>query len=155
MPHEHRYRPRVLAPIDEDHDCFGCSATNPAGLALVYEQIGPAAVRTTWTPQAHHVGAPGVVHGGILATAIDETLGWTCHAVLGDSTRVVTAELSLQYRRPVVVGRPVEVRGEVERHDPPNLHLRAVVVGPDGEEAVRATARFRQIEALPAPGPVG
>lgn len=153
MAAPHPYEARAIPPILEDNDCFGCSPTNAAGLGLAFEQVGPAEVRTTWTPAPHHVGSPGVVHGGLLAVAVDETLGWTCHAVLGEGTWVVTAELALRYRRPVVVGSTVEVRGEVDRHEAPDVHLRAVVVNPDGEEAVVATARFRQIE--PPPGVAG
>lgn len=56
-------------------------------------------VVASFAPRFEHRGAPGFLHGGFAAMALDETLaavGW----MLGD-THVVTATLELRYRRPV------------------------------------------------------
>jgi acyl-coenzyme A thioesterase PaaI-like protein len=56
-------------------------------------------VVATFTPRHEHRGAPGFLHGGFAAMALDETLaavGW-----LLDGQHVVTATLELRYRHPV------------------------------------------------------
>lgn len=50
-------------------------------------------------------GFPGVVHGGITATIIDEALGRLAAAALGDGRRPVTANLKILYKKPIKVER--------------------------------------------------
>jgi len=50
-------------------------------------------------------GAPGLVHGGLLATLADEVMGSVEHG--GNAVRV-TAEMTIRYRRPTPIG--VELR---------------------------------------------
>lgn len=47
-------------------------------------------------------GHPNVVHGGVLATLLDEGLGWLVIARLGKGVNAVTARLEVNYRRPVI-----------------------------------------------------
>lgn len=65
-------------------------------------------VVASFVPRFEHRGAPGFLHGGFAAMALDETLaavGW-----LLDETHVVTATLELRYRRPVpLAGGPLRV----------------------------------------------
>jgi acyl-coenzyme A thioesterase PaaI-like protein len=75
------------------------------GLDFRVEEPGVVA---TFSPRYEHRGAPGFLHGGFAAMALDETLaavGW-----LLDGTHVVTATLELRYRRPVpLAGGPLRV----------------------------------------------
>lgn len=62
-------------------------------------RVEPPGVVAAFSPRHEHRGAPGFLHGGFAAMALDETLaavGW-----LLDGTHVVTATLELRYRRPV------------------------------------------------------
>ena len=68
----------------------------------------PPGVVARFTPRFEHRGAPGFLHGGFAAMALDETLaaiGW-----LLDGVHVVTATLELRYRRPVPIsGGPLRI----------------------------------------------
>ena len=92
--------------------CFGCGHENPNSLGIELEAIESGAVgRVHFGPE--HQGAPGLVHGGLLATLIDETMGAVVHG--GKVTRV-TAEMTVRYRRPTPVGTNLVCRavlGEV------------------------------------------
>jgi acyl-coenzyme A thioesterase PaaI-like protein len=57
-------------------------------------------------------GGPDVAHGGWTAAVLDECLG---HVPLLHQVLSVTAELSVSFRKPVPVERPIEVRAWVER----------------------------------------
>lgn len=57
-----------------------------------------------WHPQEHFQGWTGVMHGGILATLIDETAGWVVMRKL--QTSGVTSRLNLKYLRPVMLTEP-------------------------------------------------
>ena len=75
------------------------------GLDFRAEEPGVVA---TFVPRYEHRGAPGFLHGGFAAMALDETLaaiGW-----LLDGVHVVTATLELRYRRPVPIsGEPLRI----------------------------------------------
>jgi uncharacterized protein (TIGR00369 family) len=85
--------------------CFGCGLRNDAGLQLVFRQEGNEIV-TVFTPDARFQGFPGVVHGGILATLLDETLSRTATA---GGRWMMTGRLEVRYRRAVPLGRPLRV----------------------------------------------
>ena len=90
--------------------CFVCGVDNHNGLRINFyeEEAGKTLARTT-IPE-HFQGYPGIVHGGIIAAMLDEVSGRT---IMGDKdTRwMVTASLSVRYRRPVPVGKPLKLVG--------------------------------------------
>lgn len=79
--------------------CFGCGTENPCGLGLHAWREGDE-VRGHVTFAPHHAGAPGFAHGGAVATALDDCLGFLLY-VIGQPA--VTAKLEVNYRRPVLV----------------------------------------------------
>src|SRR5260221_12838690 len=85
--------------------CFACGARNPGGLRLVFRQEGEAIV-TEFTPDLRFQGFPGVVHGGILATLLDET---PSRMATAQGRWMMTARLEVGYRAPAPVGQPLRV----------------------------------------------
>ncbi|MGH2486393.1 MAG: PaaI family thioesterase, partial [Ktedonobacterales bacterium] len=53
--------------------CFACGQRNDIGLRLVFRREGEVIV-TEYTPDARYQGFPGVAHGGVIATLLDETM---------------------------------------------------------------------------------
>jgi uncharacterized protein (TIGR00369 family) len=84
----------------KEHFCFGCSPKNPIGLHLNFERDGDR-VLCQWQPEANYQGFHQVLHGGILATLLDEIAGWVVQAVVG--TAGVTSEMNVKYLKPVYV----------------------------------------------------
>lgn len=64
-----------VSAIKEDYElCFGSGARNPAGLQIGDFSIDGNQVFASFTPLPEHRGFEGVLHGGILATSLDEML---------------------------------------------------------------------------------
>src|SRR5207248_2822290 len=78
---------------------------NADGLHLIFRQEGDSIV-TEFTPDLRFQGFPGVVHGGILATLLDETLSRTATA---QGRWMMTARLEVRYRAAAPVGRALRV----------------------------------------------
>ena len=105
----------------------------------------PLGVVASFVPGQSHRGAPGVLHGGVAATCLDEAMasvGWFL-----DGVHCVTATLELRYRRPVPIdGRPLTVEAWRER---PDARRRQRIHGrirlPDGAVAVEASGIFVQV----------
>jgi acyl-coenzyme A thioesterase PaaI-like protein len=85
--------------------CFACGARNTAGLRLVFRREGDEIV-TEFTPDERFQGFPGVAHGGILATLLDETLSRTTTV---EGRWMMTGRLEVRYRGPAPVGRTLRV----------------------------------------------
>jgi uncharacterized protein (TIGR00369 family) len=85
--------------------CFGCGLRNDAGLQLVFRQEGGEIV-TEFTPDVRFQGFPGVVHGGILATLLDETLSRTATA---EGRWMMTGRMDVRFRRAAPLGRPLRI----------------------------------------------
>jgi acyl-coenzyme A thioesterase PaaI-like protein len=88
------------------HACFACGALNAHGLHLVLHVAGD----TCWTELTllpDFCGWEGIAHGGIVATILDEVMGW---ALAGADAWGYTAKMSIEYKRPVPAG--AHLRGE-------------------------------------------
>lgn len=99
----------------------------------------------TFHPRPEHRGAPGLLHGGVAATCLDETM-----AVLGyvlDGVHCVTATLELRFRRPVPLdGQSLTVEAWRDRPEPrrrQRVHGRLLLA--DGTPAVEASGIFVQV----------
>ena len=120
--------------------CFGCGPTNPAGLRLSFIETDDG-VEVEYSVPSHLQGATGIVHGGIQATLLDETLCMTAYAKAG--TPVFTGELTVRYLRPVPTGTPLRVHGRiVEARTKGWIIEGAITLAETGEELTRARGRF-------------
>lgn len=91
--------------------CFVCGQRNHGGLRAVYRQEGERIV-TEFTGDEAHQGFPGVVHGGIVASLLDETMGRTA-LLLGAWT--MTGRLEVRYRAPAPIGQRLVVSAWLTR----------------------------------------
>jgi acyl-coenzyme A thioesterase PaaI-like protein len=82
---------------------------------VFYEKSGKDLVAITYLGQ-EVCGHPGIVHGGMLATMLDEGLARCCLPVLPNGIGV-TAKLSVDYKKPVIADRYVVLRAETTKHD--------------------------------------
>lgn len=89
--------------------CFACGARNAQGLGLVFEREN-GVVATTFTGDARYQGFPGVIHGGIIATLLDEALERL--GVL-EGRWLMTGRLEVRFRRAAPIGTPLRVEARV------------------------------------------
>lgn len=68
------------------------------GLQLRFHAHGHE-ISSTFTPRPEHVGFKGVIHGGLLATVLDEILVWACAVPTGQFA--FCAELTVRFLTPV------------------------------------------------------
>ena len=81
--------------------CFGCGGGNPRGMKLTFEQDDAARrIIGRFKLGAEYQGAFGIIHGGVIATVLDEVMGKVCRF---RAVRAVTAEMNIAYLAPVRV----------------------------------------------------
>lgn len=118
--------------------CMGCGPDNPAGLAMQVRREADDVV-CEQTFDHRQVGAPGLAHGGAVATACDDLFAFVLYLV---AEPAVTRTLEVGYRRPVHLGVPHHIRARLERRDGRKLHLAAEGTDPDGVVCFEARAVF-------------
>ncbi len=91
-----------------DQMCFACGADNPAGLHLTFRQDGDSYV-TVFTAPPEFQGYHGILHGGIVATLLDEVMARYVWKKI--DAPAATARLEVRYCQPAPVGCRIEVRG--------------------------------------------
>ena len=98
----------TLAPNPANR-CFGCGGANDEGMKLTFVQDNEKRrlVGRFVLGEAYQ-GGGGMAHGGIIATLLDEAMGKVCRF---REARAVTAELSVQYLKPVSVREEIIVEG--------------------------------------------
>jgi acyl-coenzyme A thioesterase PaaI-like protein len=118
--------------------CFVCGQRNPFGLRLVFQQDGQSIV-ADFQPREEHQGFPGVIHGGIVASVLDEALGRT--SLLGAHPEwTMTGKLEIKYRRYVPYGPLLRVRATLERARRRMQQARGVLTLAADESTVLAEA---------------
>jgi uncharacterized protein (TIGR00369 family) len=87
------------------------------GLKMVFQEDGDTGqVRAVLTVPESYRSYPGVVHGGIVATILDETSGRALMLHTGDNQAFfVTAKMEVRYRQAAPTGTPLVAVGWVER----------------------------------------
>lgn len=132
MDHE----PRFLPNSDW---CFVCGEENPAGLRTRF-YVEDGIVKMPLSVEPQHCGFPNTVHGGIVAAALDETMGWAASRAI--KRMCVTGELTVRYLAPVPVDRPLTVCAEVARSHRRVVHATAHIIDEDDQVYARAEGRF-------------
>ena len=92
--------------------CFVCGLDNSVGLKLKIYITEPGVIETSYIAPDHFQGYPGVLHGGIVASLLDEISG---RAHMGDPSQprfMFTGKLEVKYRKNVPVGKPLKIIGK-------------------------------------------
>ncbi len=136
--------PQDLLQSGTYDECFGCGTDHESGLKVQRTGAESNAVYGHFTVTAEHQGSPGLAHGGILATAMDEILG-TAAWNLG--RMAVTGRLETDYRLPVPVGTVVHLKAWCTGVDGRKIYVQGEgrIDSPDGPVAVQAAALFLEV----------
>jgi uncharacterized protein (TIGR00369 family) len=110
-----------------DHHCFACGASNPIGMRLHIE-LSEGAARTEWVVGEDYVGWSDKLHGGIIATLLDEVMAW---APSSFDSWAVTAEMTVRYRAAASPGDRLTATGRVAKRRRRIYEVVGEVRGPD------------------------
>jgi acyl-coenzyme A thioesterase PaaI-like protein len=96
--------------LPHTHSCFVCGESNPIGLKLRFETDGRI-VQTHFVPRPEHIGFKQTVHGGLIATVLDEIMVWAC--AVQTKRFAFCAELNLRFINPLRPNHPVLASAEL------------------------------------------
>jgi acyl-coenzyme A thioesterase PaaI-like protein len=130
-----------VIPPHHDPACWGCG-TAPAGIRLPCPAAEGLPEYEAWFAfDERHQGGPGLVHGGLVAAALDEASG-----LLATWYRfpTVTARIFVRYRRPVHINTELLVQAELASERGRRLRV-AARIGDGDEVLAEARAAFLHV----------
>ena len=130
---------RIEALRQEYDHCFACGRANPVGLGLDGFQVVDGEVRVGFKPKPDFAGFADVLHGGIVAAALDEILAWA--GILGEGLLTVTATLDIRFRRPAPPHAIYQLRGRVLSRSGSRLKMSGEMTS-DGATIAEATGLY-------------
>jgi acyl-coenzyme A thioesterase PaaI-like protein len=133
-----------LEPNAANH-CFGCGAGNEAGMKLSFElDVDERRTRGRFVLGVNYAGGGGFAHGGIIAVVLDEAMGKLSKL---NEERAVTAEMSIEYKKPVPVNQEIAVEGWQEEAKGRNRFRAAEIRDAQGNVLARGKGRFVVVDA--------
>lgn len=109
---------------EDDGWCFVCGPENPISLRTRWKLDEDGMARTRFTPSRRHQGWAGVVHGGILASLLDEAVVQRTRL---EGKPTVTASLSIRFQRPVPTETTIIAEAGITAEKPRVMRLHASI----------------------------
>jgi len=119
--------------------CFGCGQANPVGLRLEFSKSKTGAVISRATIGDNYEGPPGYLHGGIIASLLDEAMS-KANRVRG--VTAMTRQMQVEYLRPVPSNSPIRIEGNVTRSEGRKHWTEARIQNAEGIILAHATGLF-------------
>jgi uncharacterized protein (TIGR00369 family) len=128
----------------DDRACFVCGEKNPAGLKLRLRtdaERGVSAAEVIFTD--HFQGWAGIVHGGLLATVLDEAM---IYAAGAKGLMCVTGEITVRYVQPASTGVAYALEGRFLEDKGRIVLAESALLDKDGQEVAKATGKLFKIK---------
>jgi len=93
-------------------------------------------------PDPEHQGYPGLMHGGLVATILDEAMGW---AIYGKGIWAMTARMQVRFRQSVPLDRRLRVSARVTNQRHRLLQARAELHDEDGALLAESEGAFLRV----------
>lgn len=135
-----------MRELPHTRSCFVCGEANPIGLRQRFSTDGRI-VRAQFVPRPEHCGFSGVVHGGVLATVLDEIMVWAC--AVGARQFAFCAEMTTRFQAPALPGEVLHVEAELVTNRRGKIfEARAALHNAAGQVAASATGKYMPIREM-------
>lgn len=130
-----------LMSLEDNDMCYACGGRNEKGLRLEFVFFKQDnTIETTFVPSSYHQGWKGVVHGGVIATVLDEAMAKLVHFL---GYRALTASLDIRFKDMARTMEPLKVRAEVTRLTRRLIFAKAIANREDGQVIAEADSKLR------------
>lgn len=124
--------------------CFGCGLANETGLHLEFLLAEDGSVVCPITVPDRFEGPAGYVHGGIIATLLDETMS---KSVRAHGLTAMTRQMEIEYLRPVHSAAPIRLEGRLLRSEARKHWTEARILCARGRTLATAKGLFIEIHS--------
>ncbi|MGA2889673.1 MAG: PaaI family thioesterase [Terracidiphilus sp.] len=119
--------------------CFGCGPANETGLRLEFLLSADGTVVSLPTIPDRFEGPHGYLHGGIIATLLDETMSKSLRAL---GLTAMTRHIEIDYLRPVHSAAPIRLEGRLLQNEGRKHWTEARILSSRGHVLAQAKGLF-------------
>lgn len=134
-----------LTPIPRSahNRCFGCGPANPNGMHLEFYLASDGSVFAQPSIAQHFEGGEGFLHGGIIATMLDEAMSKVMKV---NDVLAVTRHIEVDYLRPIPSMKPIRIEAHRTHHEGKKQYVQAHILSADGVKLAAAKALFIEVK---------
>jgi uncharacterized protein (TIGR00369 family) len=134
----------MLLKPNLENKCFGCGGANERGMQLTFEQDDATRrIRGAFKIAPEFQGGPGFVHGGIVATLLDEVMAKVSRF---EKDYAVTGALNIEYLKPVPIGEELTVEGWETGREGRIRTRQGEIRNAAGKVLARGSGRFVEVD---------
>jgi len=132
--------------LEISHNCMVCGIDNPHSLKARYYVLEDDRVLGVFHPTQNHVSYPGRMHGGVISTILDETIG-RAMSPFDTENQAVTMSLEVKFLKPVPIWQEVKAISWAVRDSKLYFEGAGELLLADGTVAARGTGRYRKVKS--------
>jgi uncharacterized protein (TIGR00369 family) len=122
--------------------CLVCGLKNSFGLHAAYYELDNNELLAVFRPRTEHQSYPGRLHGGIISTILDETIGRAIMMHSADEVWGVTVDLQIRFKKPVPLDEELKVVGRITKDSSRFFEGSGELLLADGTVAAEGHGRF-------------
>lgn len=123
--------------------CFGCGEANSTGLQLQFFLAEDGTVICPATIPDRFEGHPGYLHGGVIATLLDEIMS---KVMRSRGLLAMTRHMEVDYKRPVPSCTEVRLEGRITHHEGRKHWAEAKILDGDGRLLASGKGLFVEVQ---------
>ena len=122
--------------------CFVCGLKNLSGLRASFFELENGELLATFNAEDEHQSYPGVMHGGIAAAMLDETVGRAILIKHKEPVWGVTIEFSVRFKKAIPLEKTLRVIGRITRDSGRLFEGTGEILLPDGSVAAEGKGKY-------------
>ena len=135
----------VTAKQPNSKMCLVCGLKNPFGLHTSFFELDNGELLAVFKPKEEHQSYPGRLHGGIISTILDETMGRAIMIQSEDDIWGVTVDLQIRFKKPVPLHEELRVIGRITKNSSRFFEGTGELLLQDGTVAAEGHGKYLKI----------
>jgi acyl-coenzyme A thioesterase PaaI-like protein len=132
---------KIVKQLKNSKMCLVCGTENPLGLNGRFYQTATDDIIGIFRAGEVHQGFPQRIHGGMIASILDEIIGRTQN-IKDSQGWAVTVDLRVRYRKPLPLGVDLKVLGRMTKDSKRMFEGTAEIYLPDGSVGAEGWAKY-------------
>jgi uncharacterized protein (TIGR00369 family) len=133
---------KVTAKQPNSKMCLVCGLKNPFGLHTTFYELDNKELLAIFKPREEHQSYPGRLHGGIISTILDETIGRAIMIQSEGAIWGVTIDLQIRFKKPIPLDEKLRVVGRITQNSSRFFEGTGELLLHDGSVAAEGHGRY-------------
>lgn len=136
---------KVTAKQPNSKMCLVCGLKNPFGLQTSFYELENGELMAVFRPKGEHQSYPGRMHGGIISTILDETIGRAIMIQSEGDIWGVTIDLQIRFKKPVPLDEELRVIGRITKDSSRSFEGTGELLLEDGTVAAKGYGKYLKV----------